>query len=139
MAGRDIDGKGGAPSASPPVAKNGIGQRQHRNRRRVGAHDPRAERHGNDERLAEKPLGVRLPKTRLRARSERRAGLAAILPSDSIGIGAVFVLVAVNELSGRIPPGQGILQPDGLMNLGNSKNAALLGRLDDIGPHPFGR
>ena len=48
------------------------------------------------------------------------------------------MLVAVDEVSGRIPPVQGILQPDGHMYLRDSKNAALLGRLDDVGPHPFG-
>ena len=113
MAGRDIDGKGGAPQrrrqsprtafVSASTATAAVSARMIR-----GPSDMR-----NDERLAEKSLAFACREPALGP--DQNGERARLYPAQRFdGIGVVFVLVAIDELSGRIPAGQGILQPDGL-------------------------
>jgi hypothetical protein len=123
---------------SGPVAECGLYQRQRRHRRGVGAQDPRPQRKPQGSWLPQQDGAFFLGKPAFGADQDvgavgrRQAALQRLQRIFALG-----GLVAENQQAPGIALAQITIERDRVGDRGNAQDAALLGRLDDIGPHPL--
>ncbi len=89
----------------PPVAEDGIDERQGRHSGRVGPHDARPKRQRHDIGLRQEPVSFTIREPALRADQDcDRAGWN--LPERRNRIGGRLMFVAVDQCSRRVPAGE---------------------------------
>ena len=120
-----------------PIAERRLHQRQRRNARGIGPQDPWPERKPYAVWLAQQSGPLLLGEPAFGSDQDVDAMAAFAACKGMPRVGDVSRFIAKDEEAVEFPALQETIKSDGFCDLGNAENAALLGGLDDIGPHPL--
>ena len=123
-------------SARRPITQNGLDQSERGDGSRIGPQDAWTERQPHDPWQTQEPVALFRRKTAFRA-DDHGEGPRPARRKASSGSAISRFLVAENHEPFGGPRVHQPLELHFSTNLGDGENAALLGRLDRICPHPF--